>query len=254
MTLNGRERGLRMHPMMFFAVLAAYFVKGLSGFANSLVFGSIMNFFTTNLNIVPVDLLLGTPSNLILALHSRREIRWKTALILAAFMTVGTLPGVFLLKNGDDRMLKIVLGILILCLGVEMLTRDRRKAPRERKRWVTWALAALAGMLMGTFGIGAVMRRKTIDMVIHLEFWTPGKDYDRLGNKEQTMDILGIPVPLINVPVRSGRNLAMIVEIAARNWRLKNEGYNAVTELDRRLGEMYGVKNPRGGEMDEQKQ
>ena len=104
------------------------------------------------------------------------------------------------------------------------------------------------------FGIGAVMRRKTIDMVIHLEFWTPGKDYDRLGNKEQTMDILGIPVPLINVPVRSGRNLAMIVEIAARNWRLKNEGYNAVTELDRRLGEMYGVKNPRGGETDEQKQ
>ena len=104
------------------------------------------------------------------------------------------------------------------------------------------------------FGIVAVMRRKTIDMVIHLEFWTPGKDYDRLGNKEQTMDILGIPVPLINVPVRSGRNLAMIVEIAARNWRLKNEGYNAVTELDRRLGEMYGVKNPRGGETDEQKQ
>lgn len=104
------------------------------------------------------------------------------------------------------------------------------------------------------FGIGAVMRRKTIDMVIHLEFWTPGKDYDRLGNKEQTMDILGIPVPLINVPVRSGRNLAMIVEIAARNWRLKNEGYNAVTELDRRLGEMYGVQNPRSGETDEQKQ
>ena len=104
------------------------------------------------------------------------------------------------------------------------------------------------------FGIGAVMRRKTIDMVIHLEFWTPGKDYDRLGNKEQTMDILGIAVPLINVPVRSGRNLAMIVEIAARNWRLKNEGYNAVTELDRRLGEMYGVKNPRSGETDEQKQ
>ena len=104
------------------------------------------------------------------------------------------------------------------------------------------------------FGIGAVMRRKTIDMVIHLEFWSPGKDYDRLGNKEQTMDILGIPVPLINVPVRSGRNLAMIVEIAARNWRLKNEGYNAVTELDRRLGEMYGVKNPRSEETDEQKQ
>jgi len=91
------------------------------------------------------------------------------------------------------------------------------------------------------FGIGAVMRKKTIDMVIHLELWTPGKDYDRLGNKEKTMDILGIDVPMINVPVRSGRNLAMIVEIAARNWRLKNEGYNAVSELDRRLGQMYGT-------------
>ena len=93
------------------------------------------------------------------------------------------------------------------------------------------------------FGIGAVMRKKTIDMVIHLELWTPGKDYDRLGNKEKTMDILGVEVPLINVPVRSGRNLAMIVEIAARNWRLKNEGYNAVNELDRRLGQMYGGMN-----------
>jgi HPr kinase/phosphorylase len=80
-------------------------------------------------------------------------------------------------------------------------------------------------------------------MVVHLEFWTPGKDYDRLGNKEKTMDILGVEVPLINVPVRSGRNLAMIVEIAARNWRLKNEGYNAVNELDRRLGQMYGGMN-----------
>ena len=92
------------------------------------------------------------------------------------------------------------------------------------------------------FGIGAVMRKKTVDMVIHLEYWTPGKEYDRLGTKDQTMDILGINVPLINVPVRSGRNLAMIVEIAARNWRLKNEGYSAVTELDRRLEQMYGVK------------
>jgi len=50
-------------------------------------------------------------------------------------------------------------------------------------------------------------------------------------------------VPLINVPVRSGRNLAMIVEIAARNWRLKNEGYSAVNELDKRLGVMYGKRD-----------
>ena len=90
------------------------------------------------------------------------------------------------------------------------------------------------------FGIGAVMRRKTIDLVVHLELWDPMKDYDRLGSRDMTMDILGVDVPRINVPVRSGRNLAIIVEIAARNWRLKNEGYNAVAELDRRLRRMYG--------------
>ena len=90
------------------------------------------------------------------------------------------------------------------------------------------------------FGIGAILRKKTVDFVIHLEYWTPGKDYDRLGTRDSTMNFLGLEVPLINVPVRSGRNLAMIVEIAARNWRLKNEGYDAVNELDKRLGELYG--------------
>ena len=97
-------------------------------------------------------------------------------------------------------------------------------------------------VLSWIFGIGAILRKKTIDMVVHLEFWTPGKDYDRLGAKDNTMEILGVQVPLINVPVRSGRNLALIVEIAARNWRLKAEGYNAVSELDRRLEKLYGGK------------
>ena len=90
------------------------------------------------------------------------------------------------------------------------------------------------------FGIGAVLRRKTIDIVVRLEAWTPKRDYDRLGNQEKYMEILGAKIPLIDVPVRSGRNLAIIVEIAARNWRLKGEGYSAVDELDRRLMEHYG--------------
>ena len=90
------------------------------------------------------------------------------------------------------------------------------------------------------FGIGAIVRRMRIDLVIHLELWHEGKDYDRLGNKEKSMDILGVPLPLIELPVRPGRSLATIVEIAARNWRLKAEGYDAVAELDRRLARHYG--------------
>ena len=89
------------------------------------------------------------------------------------------------------------------------------------------------------FGIGSIVRRMRIDLVIHLELWREGKEYDRLGNTEKTMDILGVELPLIELPVRPGRSLATIVEIAARNWRLKAEGYDAVAELDRRLQKHY---------------
>ena len=92
------------------------------------------------------------------------------------------------------------------------------------------------------FGIGAVLRRKTINIVIHLEIWSADKDYDRLGTREQTTEILGVSLPLIEMPVRSGRNLAIIMEIAARNWRLKSEGYNAVAELDRRLAQRFSAQ------------
>lgn len=92
------------------------------------------------------------------------------------------------------------------------------------------------------FGVGAIMRRKTIDIVIDLEIWKPEKEYDRLGNQDKAREILGVSVPLIEIPVRVGRNLALIVEIAARNWRLKSEGYSAAEELDKRLSKFYGCE------------
>lgn len=78
-----------------------------------------------------------------------------------------------------------------------------------------------------------------VDLVIHMEFWTEGKEYDRLGTMDKTMDVLGVRIPLLELPVRPGRSLATIVEIAARNWRLRAEGYNAADELDRRLAMHY---------------
>ncbi|MDO5376976.1 MAG: HPr(Ser) kinase/phosphatase [Clostridia bacterium] len=90
------------------------------------------------------------------------------------------------------------------------------------------------------FGIGAIVRKKTINVVIKLEPFDPSRDYDRLGTQERTVEILGASLPLMEIPVRSGRNLAIIVEIAARNWRLRSEGYDAVAELDRRLAQRYG--------------
>ncbi len=117
-------------------------------------------------------------------------------------------------------------------------TRLRGEAPE-----IVRELMELRGIgivnIKSLFGIGSVLRRKTIDMVIKLELWTPGRDYDRLGSKAETTNILGIDLPHVVIPVRSGRNLAIIVEIAARNWRLTAEGNDAVSELERRMQERY---------------
>ncbi len=88
------------------------------------------------------------------------------------------------------------------------------------------------------YGVGAVVSSKSIDIVIHLELWHENKEYDRLGLTEEYITILGAKLPYTVMPVRPGRNLAIIIEVAARNWRLKRLGYNAASELDKRLTEM----------------
>lgn len=88
------------------------------------------------------------------------------------------------------------------------------------------------------FGMGAVKTTSKIDLVISLEAWDETKAYERLGINDETMDILGINVPLYTVPVSPGRNLAIIIETAALNNRLKKMGHNSAKELLKKLG-MY---------------
>ncbi len=88
------------------------------------------------------------------------------------------------------------------------------------------------------YGVGSVIVSKSIDMVIHMEKWDQSKEYDRLGLTEETVTILGVKVPYQIMPVRPGRNLAIIIEVASRNMSLKRLGYSAAHELDRRLNEM----------------
>ena len=85
------------------------------------------------------------------------------------------------------------------------------------------------------YGIGAVIRSKSIDLVVHLEHWDSKKEYDRLGLNEEFTSIMDVKVPYLVMPVRPGRNLAIIVEVAARNHSLKRLGYSAAKEMDRRL-------------------
>ena len=92
------------------------------------------------------------------------------------------------------------------------------------------------------FGMGAVKESEKIDLVINLEEWDNNKMYDRLGLDEQTTNILGIDVPSITLPVSSGRNLSVVIEVAAMNNRQKRMGYNTAKEFNKRLMESMGLE------------
>lgn len=85
------------------------------------------------------------------------------------------------------------------------------------------------------FGMGAVKDTERIDLVINLEVWKENTVYDRLGLEEEYTNILGLDIPSLTIPVKPGRNLAIIVEVAAMNHRQKKMGYNAAEELNKRL-------------------
>lgn len=86
------------------------------------------------------------------------------------------------------------------------------------------------------FGIGSVKVTEEINMLINMELWNQNKTYDRMGVENEFTDILGLPVNSLTIPVKPGRNLAIIIEVAAMNNRQKRMGYNAAHELLERLG------------------
>lgn len=85
------------------------------------------------------------------------------------------------------------------------------------------------------FGVGAVLARSLVELVIVLEMWDEKKEYDRIGLEERTTTLLGVPVPEIRVPVHPGRNLAALIEVAALNQRLRQHGVHSARELNDRL-------------------
>ena len=91
------------------------------------------------------------------------------------------------------------------------------------------------------FGMGAVKLTEKIDMVINLEIWDKTKVYDRMGMENEYTEILGLRVPVLTIPVKPGRNLAVIIEVAAMNNRQKKMGYNAAKELLQNLGMTYNA-------------
>ena len=92
------------------------------------------------------------------------------------------------------------------------------------------------------FGMGSVKETEKIDLVINLEPWVQGKMYDRFGLDSEHMSIMGITVPMITIPVKPGRNLAIILEIAAMNNRQKKMGYDTAVEFNKMLMEQMSLE------------
>ncbi|MBR4940688.1 MAG: HPr(Ser) kinase/phosphatase [Clostridia bacterium] len=95
---------------------------------------------------------------------------------------------------------------------------------------------------MRLFGMGSVKPTEKIDLIIHLEDWIEGKCYSRLGDEIDYTNFMGINIPSLTIPVKPGRNLAIVIEVAAMNNRNINFGYNAANELIQRMNLSMGLE------------
>ena len=141
---------------MMFAAVCAYFIKGLCGFANTLVFSTILSFSTNNVNISPVELVLGLPSNIMISYKERKSVDWKVCLPLAGLVLLGDIPGILMLKNTDTQVIKGIFGFVIIAIGLEMLFREYMGSAKKSQILLS-VIGVLSGILCGLYGIGALL-------------------------------------------------------------------------------------------------
>ncbi|OJF77246.1 MAG: permease [Treponema sp. CETP13] len=146
-----------MNFLLIIATLAAFFVKGLCGFANTLVFDSILGLGYNNVNISPVELLITYPSSMILAWNKRKFIDVKVWLPLSLLVIVGMVPGSIFLKNGNPQIIKILFGFIVIAIALQMLLHEKFPVTKQSPRVVLILIGIFSGVLSGIFGIGAVL-------------------------------------------------------------------------------------------------
>lgn len=176
-------------------------------------------------------------------------IRWMKVMLAPCISIHGVLVDVYgegVLITGESGIGKSEAALELIKRGHRLVTDDVveiRKVSDETligtAPEITRHFIELRGIgiidVKTLFGVESVKETQGIDMVIHLEDWDKEKEYDRFGLEEEYTEILGNKVVCHNLPVRPGRNLAVIVESAAVNWRQKKMGYNAAQELYNRV-------------------
>lgn len=141
---------------LFIAAFCAYIVKGITGFGNTLVMGSLFSFVVPNKQTTPVDLLMSIPTNTYMAWRGRKSISLKVVIPLSCMVIVGIIPGTFLLKSGSDWVLKSIFGIIVIGMAVEIWLRKSSKTTKSNKILLV-IIGVVSGVLAGMYGIGALL-------------------------------------------------------------------------------------------------
>lgn len=145
-----------LNLFLFISTLIAYFVKSITGFGNTLVMGTLFSFVISNKITTPVDLLFSIPTNAYLVWKDRKGLSLKIVVPLSLMLLAGIIPGTFLLKTGSDKVLKSILGIIIVIMAIEMATR---KSPAEGAKkgnpLFLVFIGVISGVLAGVYGISA---------------------------------------------------------------------------------------------------
>ena len=139
------------------ATFLAFFIKGLCGFANTLVFTSILGFSANNINISPVELVLGYPTNLILVHRLRKSLDFKIIIPISFIMIAGSIVGTFLLHNIDTTKIKLIFGAVVVFIGLEMFFSQVFQLKMHSNKPLLVIIGVLSGLLCGLFGIGALL-------------------------------------------------------------------------------------------------
>lgn len=143
--------------MWYIAAFAAFFVKGLCGFANTLVFTSVMAFAQANRSISPVELMLGYPANFLMAWRSRERLDRRMVFLCSLFMMLGAVPGALFLKNADASAVRVFFGGVVLFTAARMLFRSEKYDPSSGSGLMFTLSGLFSGFLCGLFGVGAIM-------------------------------------------------------------------------------------------------
>ncbi len=139
------------------ATFVAFYVKGVCGFANTLVFTSILSYGTANVNISPTELLIGYPMNLLMTWNNRKELKTKIWLPLSILVLMGSIPGAFMLKNIDAGLIKVFFGAVVTVLGIQMFLQEYQHKTSKPSKPVMLIMGVFGGMLCGLFGVGALL-------------------------------------------------------------------------------------------------